>query len=159
MASAQRRSSVLPGIATQPPPVILIVDDEEHVRDPVVAVFEEAGFEVLEAGSGMAAIMLLRQRPHLDALFTDIVMPSAPDGFRLAEIIHATSPACAILLTSDAVCPVLQTMNTRMRFVPKPYDGDHVLALVRALMRSVAAAPPVPPASWWRYGSATSPRQ
>lgn len=121
------------------PPVILIVDDEEHVRLPIASMFEEAGFEVLQANSGMAAIMILQDRPHVDAMFTDVVMPSAPDGYKLAEFVHATNPGCVIILTSGMSCPLPGVLNSRTEFIPKPYNGNEVIARINALIRANTA--------------------
>ena len=128
-------------------PVILVVEDEDAVRREAVESFREAGFEVLEAASGMAAIMILQQRLDICAVFTDVVMPSAPDGFRLAEFIHATSPGCVILVTSGAACP-LSLPNTRTKFIPKPYTGPQVVGLIREMMQSVLTDRPKPTKRW-----------
>ncbi len=106
------------------------------IRAVAVAIFRSADFEVLEAGSGMAALMILQHRVDVDAAFLDVVMPSVPDGFTLARFIEATTPACAILLTSGTACPMASTLSTRTRFIGKPYDARQVVALVNDMIRS-----------------------
>ena len=111
MRSAYLKAKVPTLSQARRPPVILIVEDEEYVRLPIASMFEEAGFEVLQANCGMAAILILKGRPHVDAMFTDVVMPSAPDGYKLAELVHATNPKCVILLTSGRSCPLSGVVN------------------------------------------------
>ena len=60
---------------------ILVVEDEPSLRQLVRKVLERSGFEVLEAASGMAALELWdRDKPQLDLLLTDMVMPDGMSG-------------------------------------------------------------------------------
>lgn len=53
---------------------ILVVDDEESVRDMVKAMIEPAGYDVIEAGNGAEACDACKEAP-VDLIITDIVMP------------------------------------------------------------------------------------
>ena len=120
-------------------PVILVVEDEELVRHSVAGVFREADFEVLEAASGMAALMIMQSRTAIDAVFTELVLPSFPDGFTLARLAEATLPGCAILLASGSACPVASALGARTRFIAKPYGVHQLVALVNEMIRAAAA--------------------
>ena len=62
---------------------ILVVDDDNAVRDVVVQMLSANGFGVLTASDGSEALRILGQR-SVDLLFTDIVMPGM-DGVELAR--------------------------------------------------------------------------
>ena len=69
-------------------PLVLVVEDEFLVRMNAVFLLEEAGFDVLEAGSADEAIALLEARKDIRIVFTDINMPGSMDGLRLAQAIR-----------------------------------------------------------------------
>ena len=56
------------------PRSILVVDDNSNLREALVAVLDNAGYEVFQASDGNAAIAEMRQRP-VALLITDLVMP------------------------------------------------------------------------------------
>jgi len=67
-------------------PTILVVDDEDDLRDLVRDVLESRGFTVLDAASGDAALKILEgDFLRIDLLFTDVRMPGNLNGFALAE--------------------------------------------------------------------------
>jgi CheY-like chemotaxis protein len=71
---------------------VLLVDDEQQVRDLFQEVLEEAGFQVLPAGSGEAALVLAADRPApVDLLITDVIMPGM-SGFELIAALRASQP-------------------------------------------------------------------
>lgn len=58
---------------TQPPlKTVLVVEDEILTRVDAVACLREAGFDVVEAGSGVEALAVIRARDDVDLIFTDI---------------------------------------------------------------------------------------
>src|SRR5207244_4971846 len=54
---------------------VLVVEDEEKVRDASVEMLEELGYRVLESNDGPSALKLLDGKPAIDLLFTDVVLP------------------------------------------------------------------------------------
>jgi len=79
---------------------ILVVEDEPSLRQLVRKVLERSGFEVIEAASGVAAIELWdRDKPVLDLLLTDMVMPDGMSGRQLAERLKADNPGLKVLYT------------------------------------------------------------
>ena len=115
-------------------PVILVVDDEPLLRMLATEHFEEAGYEVLEAGSGEQAVALLGERPDIRAVFTDVQMPGAPDGLSLAHHVRRVCPGCAIVVVSGRASPGPDELATGARFIGKPYRGDMVVGLFQELL-------------------------
>lgn len=98
--------------------VVLVVDDEALVRMNAVDMFEDMGFEVLEAGNGTAALAILEARPDVSLLFSDCRMPGMT-GPELAEIASERWPLLRIVLVSGYV----NVKPTAWPLIPKPYDS------------------------------------
>src|SRR5438105_13393721 len=82
-------------------PIVLIVEDEWLVRDAIVQTFRDAGWKVLRASSGEAAITLLNANGrHIDALFTDIQLHGCLSGWDVADAFTVSHPDAAVLYTS-----------------------------------------------------------
>ena len=114
--------------------VILVVDDEALLRMLVTDHFEDAGFEVIQAASGSEAITILKARPDIKAVVTDVNMPGTPDGIALAAHVAEVCPHCAIVVVSGRVQPDLGELTPAARFVPKPYDGREVVRMVSEML-------------------------
>ena len=82
--------------------VVLVVDDEALVRMMAVDLFEDLGFEVLDAHGGEAALAVLEARPDVSLLFTDCRMPGMT-GPELAAIAAARWPQLRIVLVTGYV--------------------------------------------------------
>lgn len=76
-------------------PSILVVDDEEQVRQLIRTTFEEAGYRVSEAGNGKEALEQYRRAPT-DLVVTDILMPDQ-DGLECISILRSESPNVKII--------------------------------------------------------------
>jgi two-component system, response regulator PdtaR len=61
-------------------PVILIVEDEFLLRLDSAETIGNAGFEVVQAANADEAIAILKSRPDIRVVFTDIQMPGSMDG-------------------------------------------------------------------------------
>lgn len=64
---------------------VLLAEDEDAVRDTLVTILTRAGYDVIAAPSGDAALALYDADPHVDVLLTDIVMPGTLQGTHLAR--------------------------------------------------------------------------
>jgi len=82
--------------ATQP--TILVVEDEQYVRESLTAYLDDMGYRVLEAENGRIALELFRSR-HPDIVMTDLRMP-VMDGFALVEAITAETEFMPIVVVS-----------------------------------------------------------
>jgi signal transduction histidine kinase/CheY-like chemotaxis protein len=79
--------------------IVLVVDDDEKVRELAVDALRELGYIVLQAPSGDAALALLESQPRVDLLLTDVLMPGM-GGSRLAERIAEVRPEIRLLYMS-----------------------------------------------------------
>ncbi|MES2783251.1 MAG: ATP-binding protein [Pseudomonadota bacterium] len=79
--------------------VILVVDDEFHVRQMSAESLRELGYTVIEAANGDEALGIMAKRDDIRMLFTDIVMPGI-NGRELADKARARAPDLPILFTT-----------------------------------------------------------
>ena len=111
---------------------ILIVDDDEDVREMAVNVVEELGFNVISAANGMEALELLQREPAVSLLFTDVVMPGL-NGFELARRATRLCPQLKVLYTSGF--PKGTTAgDERARIVRKPYRRSELYHEIAGLL-------------------------
>jgi CheY-like chemotaxis protein len=81
---------------------LLLVDDEELVRDVLAEHLEDAGFSVLVAAGGAEALALIAAGEVVDALVTDLSMPGM-DGLAVIRAVQERHPRLpAVLLTGYA---------------------------------------------------------
>jgi CheY-like chemotaxis protein len=113
--------------------VVLVVEDEPLLRELSVEVVEEAGFAALEAGNAGEALTLLESRPDIALLFTDINMPGAMDGLKLARAVRDRWPAIGILVVSGQVRLRRSDLPSGSCFIGKPYHAAAVIAELHAL--------------------------
>lgn len=122
---------------------ILVVEDEAGVRQLISTILTRAGYRVLVAEHGVAA--LAQWAAHKDTIalvLTDIVMPEGMTGADLAREIRRDSPSCPILFTSG-YAPEAARQDVELRegvnFLPKPLTAARLLSVVA---RALSAAGP-----------------
>jgi two-component system cell cycle sensor histidine kinase/response regulator CckA len=116
---------------------VLLVEDEEDLRDLARDILETHGYTVLEASSAAAAI-LLAQEHHgpIHALVTDVVMPQT-SGRRLAERIAVLRPETKVLYMSGYIGDAIGqrgVLEPGTPFLQKPFGPDELTAKIRALL-------------------------
>jgi CheY-like chemotaxis protein len=79
-------------------PVLLVVDDEEDLRDVIRYHFTRRGYQVIEAGCAVEALRLLRERP-VDVVISDMRMPGG-DGTEILRTARALEPPVPVILIS-----------------------------------------------------------
>lgn len=130
---------------------ILVVDDDLEVVRLIRAYLEQAGFEVLAAHDGEAAVHTLR-RERPDLLLLDLMLPGR-DGWEITRLVRG-DPALAhtpiIMLTArvDDTDKIVGLELGADDYVTKPYNPREVVARVRARLRQ----PDVAPAQTLRVG-------
>ena len=108
---------------------ILVVDDQDFVRDVIKLALEGAGYRVLEASSPGAAIELACEaREEIDLLVTDVVMPEM-DAFELADRIACEVPGIRILYTSGYTDAAAEGP-----FIQKPFTPAEIVEKVGAVL-------------------------
>jgi two-component system, response regulator PdtaR len=121
----------------QQPAIILVAEDEWLIRMEIVRALADEGFNVVEAQHAAEAIEHLNLHgADVRILFTDIHMPGTMDGVGLAHHTRANWPLIGLILTSGIASPKLHELPDGSRFLPKPYQPEHVLSHVRELIAS-----------------------
>ncbi|KAF0129362.1 MAG: Response regulator [Bacteroidetes bacterium] len=120
---------------------LLVVDDEESVRDSLLNWFLEDGFEVECAENANKALAMLENR-NFDIILTDIKMPGM-DGLELLKRIKTIQKeAIVIIMTAfAAVDTAVQALkNGAFDYVTKPFDPDDLSHLIRNASRQIVLA-------------------
>ena len=112
---------------------ILVVDDTRSMRKMVAAVLEGAGYDVAEAGDGVEALELARQR-LFDLVVTDHNMPRM-DGVTLVRELRRIPDydAVALIVLSTEVDPALKQKGREAGatgWMAKPFDPQRMLDIV-----------------------------
>lgn len=134
-----------------PSHVALVAEDDAIVRMDAASVFEDAGFEVLEAGDAHEAWDILSGRSDIILLLTDVEMPGTMNGLDLANKVHTTWPNIEIIVCSGRIKPKGGELPPPVLFLGKPVD---TVTLREKAMKTVVAkglaqatdAPPQPSA-------------
>jgi len=117
---------------------ILLVDDDEQVREILRKRLLKSGFEVLEAIDAEAALDLFHNSP-VDAVITDLVMPGK-GGQALIQELRAADPDVRIVAISGALdqdVPALLAEADRLgalRTLPKPFTSEQLLDSIDSVM-------------------------
>lgn len=114
---------------------ILVVDDEERMRKLVHDFLVRAGYEVLEAGDGMAALECFENNPDIALLIVDVMMPRL-DGYGVTRQIRKTSKVPIIMLTAKSEeQDELQGFELGVDdYIRKPFSPKVLVARVEALL-------------------------
>lgn len=116
------------------PPSVLLVEDEQLIRQLVAHWLSGRGFAVHEAASAGEALAYLSAGGEADVLFTDINLPGGMDGTELARLARQMRPDLPIVYASGRYgCCDLGPPVSRSMFVPKPYDPAEVCTLLERL--------------------------
>ena len=92
--------------------VVLVVEDDFVVRYGIADALREAGYAVVECGSGEEAVALCRSKAPIDVLFTDINLGGLVSGWEVAERFRMDRPDGVVLYTSaNGVRPRQQASN------------------------------------------------
>lgn len=128
----------------RPRGTVLVVDDEEVVRTLVARALVEAGYGVVEAGHGGAALALLESTGYdLDLVLCDLVMPGL-NGRDLARWLVANRPGLPILLISGYPLPYLEAhdlYDPKLPLLRKPFLPSRLLETVEDVIGAVRARP------------------
>ncbi len=133
-----------PQAADHPGAQVLLVDDDNAVRDVTANMLREMGYEVVEAGSGGAALELIGGKPEIDLILIDFAMPGM-SGAELAKRVRTMRPALPILfVTGFAERSALKGAG-EAQIVGKPFLTSELADKVRlALAGRVAQPAPQP---------------
>ena len=124
-----------------PPPRVLVVDDEEWMRDACGQILEPEGFEVMTATDGVTGLELAK-RHCPDLVLVDLKMPGM-DGIAYLEAVKAFDPqVCAIVITGYATLDVaIEAMKAgAYDFLAKPFKPVELRKVARRGIEHRSAA-------------------
>ncbi len=117
--------------------VVLLVEDEEMVRNLTRTMLEEHGYKVIEAADGQHALALAEAYAgHIDLMMTDVVMPGM-SGKALAERMAETRPGMKVLYTSgytDEAIVHHGVLDEGTAFIAKPFSFEALAHKVREVL-------------------------
>ncbi|HET7538361.1 MAG TPA: PAS domain S-box protein [Polyangiaceae bacterium] len=132
IAPARRATGVETGRET-----VLVVEDEDGLRALVERILLDAGYTVLAAENGAAALSLFEQRQGMvDLLLTDIVMPQM-SGCQLAERMAQTRPSLKVLYMSgytDQIIDRYGPLQSGLELLSKPFTAADMSRKVRIVL-------------------------
>jgi PAS domain S-box-containing protein len=117
---------------------ILLVEDEDALREVVRRILAGAGYRVITAANGEEALAAAaEQSEQIDLLLTDVVMPQM-HGPDLAEQIKRVRPSIKVMFMSGFAQPILDSggrLDTGVTLVEKPFSGPTLLAKVSQVLK------------------------
>ena len=135
--SGRRRAGTEEGAET-----ILVVEDQDIVRNVVVRLLGVLGYDVLSAASPSEAMSLAaRHAGGIDLLLTDVIMPEM-NGKELAAAMEKQRPGLKVLYTSGyspAIISARGALDEDMPLLPKPYSSEVLSRSVRAALGQAPA--------------------
>ncbi len=111
---------------------ILIVDDEEVLRDVLETVLRREGFDVLMAASGEEALSVLDGDPDVDLVILDVMLPgiSGIDTLRAVRISNPQLPVIVITAFSSIDGAIEAMKHGAFHYIPKPFKNEEVVLTV-----------------------------
>ena len=116
--------------------VVLVVEDEPAVRQFSCDALSELGYRVLEADGAATALALLNERPDIQLLFTDIVMPDT-NGRRLADEAIKRRPNLKVLFTTGYTRNAVVhngILDPGVALIGKPFTIEELATKVREVL-------------------------
>ena len=118
---------------------VLILEDEVNIRSFVVINLKRAGYDAIEAGTGMEALDKLREHPDIGVAILDIMLPDI-DGFEVCRRIRATSKQIGIIMLTartQEMDKITGLMTGADDYVTKPFSPAELTARIDALYRRI----------------------
>ncbi len=126
--------------APQSSPTVLVIDDEERVREGCRKVLVRDGYEVTIAECGEAGLELIKRR-HYDIILLDLMMPSL-SGFDVLAHVKTLHPDTVIIVISG-FATVENSIEAMKRgafdFIPKPFSPEQLRVLTRKAIEYIRA--------------------
>jgi len=115
---------------------ILVVEDDEDVREGTVALLRDLGYRVLKAKDGASAMGVIESGLPIDLLFTDVVMPGPVRSPDLARTAKERLPNLAVLFTSGYTenAIVHGRLDRGLELLGKPYSREQLARKIRHVL-------------------------
>jgi PAS domain S-box-containing protein len=117
---------------------ILLVEDEDALREVTRRILAGTGYRVITAANGDEALAAAEEQAEpIDLLLTDVVMPQM-HGPHLAERIQRVRPSIRVMFMSGFAQPILESgghLDTGVTLIEKPFSGPTLLAKVSQVLK------------------------
>jgi PAS domain S-box-containing protein len=137
---------------------VLVVEDDEAVRESAVSLLRDLGYRVLQAPDARSALSIIESGVALDLLFTDVVMPGTMRSPELAARARQRMPGIAVLFTSGYTENSIVhagRLDEGVELLSKPYTQEALALKVRQVLSARARTAP---ATDGRHANAQSSR-
>jgi len=117
---------------------ILVVDDEEPIREVVCSMLQNAKYQCEQACSGAEALVKLKQDGNFQLVLTDLMMPEL-DGVGLLEVVrvqHKELPVVMVTAVHDISVALAAIRNGAYDYLLKPFEREQLLAVVRRALEA-----------------------
>jgi CheY-like chemotaxis protein len=115
---------------------VLLVEDEPMVREMAADALKDEGFDVIEAATGDAAVLLLVDPDDIDVVLTDVRMPGKMDGIDVAVRARELHPTIVVIVVSGYAPQLTERLSGLTPppvFVRKPYRPSEIIRTVRRM--------------------------
>jgi signal transduction histidine kinase/ActR/RegA family two-component response regulator len=120
---------------------ILVVEDNDGVRDYARSVLTELGYTVREASNAKEALSIVESGEPIDLLFTDVVLPGGVSGRQLSDQVAQSHPDLPVLFTTGYTPNAIVhhgRLDPGVSLISKPYTRQDLAAKVSEVLRSSA---------------------
>jgi CheY-like chemotaxis protein len=121
-------------------PKILIIDDNDDLRDTLVVLLEDQGYSVISASDGDSGVRVFDES-RADLVLTDVIMPNS-DGVEAIRRMRAIDPAARIVAMSGGSLagndyPLRMAKEAgAMDVLAKPFEVDDLVAVVARCLKA-----------------------
>lgn len=117
---------------------ILVVDDEEPIREIVCSMLQNAGYQCRQAASGLDALAALDTGEQFELMLSDLMMPEL-DGIGLLERVKEKFPDMPVVMVTavhDISVALAAIRNGAYDYLLKPFEREQLLAMVRRALEN-----------------------
>lgn len=118
---------------------VLLVEDEELVRQTLAMVLEQEGYRIFEVENGDAAAAILKEQRDIDLVVTDVVMPGEMHGWDVIDLARSIRADIPVIVTSGYPrgAAALRWLEKKgCTFVAKPYRNEELLKAIDDAMQA-----------------------
>jgi signal transduction histidine kinase len=136
-APSGKPEQAVPSPRAKPHETILLVEDNEGVRQYAKEVLTELGYRVYAAVDADEALRLVAKKPEIDLLFTDVVLPGSDNGRALADKLRERYPELPVLYTTGYTRNAIVhqgRLDAGVQLLNKPYTQQDLAQRVREML-------------------------
>jgi CheY-like chemotaxis protein len=141
-AATAEDEAVVPASAAEPASVaakgtVLVVEDDEMVRQLSVEALRDAGYSVIHCEDARRGLGVLNAHPEISLLFTDVVLSGGMNGRQLADEAMKIRPALKVLFTTGYTHNAIVhhgRLDEGINFIGKPFSAAALIAKVKSVL-------------------------